>query len=393
MKEIIINNDNQKSNIVVLEDGKVVEHYKELFNNKTIEGNIYLGKVVSVLPGMQAAFVDIGEEKNAFLHIKDVLPKVSEITGNKNQKLSNNDIKKYVRIGMPIIVQIKKDKIETKGARVSTNINIPGKYVALVPNSNFVTVSNKIENEAEINRLKKIIKENIQEQYGFIFRTAALGKSEKEIIDEIKELDKLYKEIDNRAKKLIDGGNYPAKVFEIGGITNKIIMGLAEYTEKIDVNDQDVYKFIVNKYPETSKKITLHEKNENIFSNDILAQIEKLESRKIWLKCGGFITIDRTEALTAIDVNTGKYTGKDSLEQTILKVNKEASIEIAKQLRARDIGGIIIIDYIDMEEEESEKIIVELLEKELKKDRAKTQVVGFTKLHLLEMTRKHLYTN
>ena len=134
-------------------------------------------------------------------------------------------------------------------------------------------------------------------------------------------------------------------------------------------------------------------KNKNIFSDDILAQIKKLESRKIWLKCGGFITIDRTEALTAIDVNTGKYIGKDSLEQTILKVNEEASIEIAKQLRARDIGGIIIIDYIDMEEEESEKIIVQLLEKELKKDRAKTQVVGFTKLHLLEMTRKHLYTN
>ena len=393
MREIIINNDNQKSNIVVVEDGKVVEHYSEFFNNKTIEGNIYLGKVVSVLPGMQAAFIDIGEEKNAFLHIKDVLPKASDITGNKNEKLSNNDIKKYVRAGMPIIVQIKKDKIETKGARVSTNINIPGKYVALVPNSNFVTISNKIEDEAEINRLKNIVKEHIPGQYGYIFRTAAFGKEEKEIIKEIEKLDKLYKNIVSKAEELINEGNYPANVFEIGGITNKIIMGLADYTEKIEVNDHDVYKFILNKYPETSEKITLHDKNKNIFSDDILAQIKKLESRKIWLKCGGFITIDRTEALTAIDVNTGKYIGKDSLEQTILKVNEEASIEIAKQLRARDIGGIIIIDYIDMEEEESEKIIVQLLEKELKTDRAKTQVVGFTKLHLLEMTRKHLYTN
>ena len=260
MREIIINNDNQKSNIVVVEDGKVVEHYSEFFNNKTIEGNIYLGKVVSVLPGMQAAFIDIGEEKNAFLHIKDVLPKASDITGNKNEKLSNNDIKKYVRAGMPIIVQIKKDKIETKGARVSTNINIPGKYVALVPNSNFVTISNKIEDEAEINRLKNIVKEHIPGQYGYIFRTAAFGKEEKEIIKEIEKLDKLYKNIVSKAEELINEGNYPANVFEIGGITNKIIMGLADYTEKIEVNDHDVYKFILNKYPETSEKITLHDK-------------------------------------------------------------------------------------------------------------------------------------
>ena len=161
MKEIIINSDKQKSNIVVLDDGKVVEHYKELYDNKTIEGNIYAGKVVSVLPGMQAAFVDIGEEKKAFLHIKDVIPKVSNITGNKNEKLSDSDIKKYVKVGMPILVQVKKDKVETKGARISTDINIPGKYIALIPNSEFITVSNKIEDCMEINRLKEIVRNNI----------------------------------------------------------------------------------------------------------------------------------------------------------------------------------------------------------------------------------------
>ncbi len=392
MKEIIINNDNQKSNIVVIENGKVVEHYKEFYDNQTIEGNIYVGKVVSVLPGMQAAFVDIGEEKNAFLHIKDIMPKASNVTGNKNEKLNNNDIKKYVRVGMPILVQVKKDKVETKGARISTDINIPGRYVALIPKSNFITVSSKIEDVKEVDRLKRAITNNINSGYGFVIRTAAKGKTEKELITEALKLENTYKNIVEKYEKLKSNNDYPKKVFEIGGIVNKILLGLIEDISKINVNDKAIYEFILSEYPETEKILSLEEKS-NIFSEDILAQLEKLYNRKIWLNCGGFITIDRTEALTAIDVNTGKYTGKDSLEETVLKVNEEASIEIAKQLRARDIGGIIIIDYIDMEEKESEEKIVKVLNEELKKDRAKTQVIGFTPLHLLEMTRKHLYSN
>lgn len=392
MKEIIINNDSQKSNIVVVENGKVIEQYQEFFDNKTAEGNIYVGKVINVLPGMQAAFVDIGEEKNAYLHIKDVLPKVSDITGNKNEALSNSDIKKYVKVGMPVIVQVKKDKVETKGARISTNLNIPGKYVALIPNSNFVTVSNKIEDSNEVERLKNIIKHKIKENYGFVIRTAAKGKSENELLEEIKSLDFLYKDIKNKAEKVINNNGYPTKIYEIGGIVNKILLGLIDNTKQITVNNKGIFDYIVDRYPE-SKSILKYEDKQNIFSDDIVKQIEKLQNRKIWLDCGGFITIDRTEALTAIDVNTGKYIGKDSLEETVLKVNEEASIEIAKQIRARDIGGIIIIDYIDMEAKENEKKIAELLEMELKKDRAKTQVIGFTPLHLLELTRKHLYSN
>ena len=392
MKEIIINNDSQKSNIVVVENGKVIEQYQEFFDNKTAEGNIYVGKVINVLPGMQAAFVDIGEEKNAYLHIKDVLPKVSDITGNKNEALSNSDIKKYVKVGMPVIVQVKKDKVETKGARISTNLNIPGKYVALIPNSNFITVSNKIEDSNEVERLKNIIKHKIKENYGFVIRTAAKGKSENELLEEIKSLDFLYKDIKNKAEKVINNNGYPTKIYEIGGIVNKILLGLIDNTKQITVNNKGIFDYIVDRYPE-SKSILKYEDKQNIFSDDIVKQIEKLQNRKIWLDCGGFITIDRTEALTAIDVNTGKYIGKDSLEETVLKVNEEASIEIAKQIRARDIGGIIIIDYIDMEAKENEKKIAELLEMELKKDRAKTQVIGFTPLHLLELTRKHLYSN
>ena len=390
MKEIIINNDEGKSNIVVLEDRKVVEHYCDYYDNKTIEGNIYIGKVVSVLQGMQAAFVDIGEEKNAFLHIKDVLPKVSNITGNKNEKMNGIDISKYVRVGMPILVQVKKDKVETKGARISTDINIPGRYIALIPNSNFVTVSNKIEAKKERERLKKIVETNISNGFGVVIRTAAEGKNDEELISELKRLECIYKDITVKYEELKNDS--PQKIFDVGGIINKILLAMIENVEKISVNNKNIYDFINREYPESRTILNLVE-DDNIFDDDIIAQIEKLENRKIWLNCGGFITIDRTEALTAIDVNTGKYTGKGTLEETIFKVNEEATIEIAKQLRARDIGGIIIIDYIDMEEKESENKIMELLNKCLKQDRAKTQVIGFTPLHLLEMTRKHLYTN
>lgn len=390
MKEIIINNDEGKSNIVVLEDRKVVEHYCDYYDNKTIEGNIYIGKVVSVLQGMQAAFVDIGEEKNAFLHIKDVLPKVSNITGNKNEKMNGIDISKYVRVGMPILVQVKKDKVETKGARISTDINIPGRYIALIPNSNFVTVSNKIEAKKERERLKKIVETNISNGFGVVIRTAAEGKNDEELISELKRLECIYKDITVKYEELKNDS--PQKIYDVGGIINKILLAMIENVEKISVNNKNIYDFINREYPESRTILNLVE-DDNIFDDDIIAQIEKLENRKIWLNCGGFITIDRTEALTAIDVNTGKYTGKGTLEETIFKVNEEATIEIAKQLRARDIGGIIIIDYIDMEEKESENKIMELLNKCLKQDRAKTQVIGFTPLHLLEMTRKHLYTN
>lgn len=392
MKEIIINYNNQKKDILVLESGKIVEQYQEFDDSRTLEGNIYLGKVVDVLAGMQAAFVDIGEERNAFLHIKDVLPKASNITGNKNEKLSKSDIRKYIKVGDPIIVQVKKDKNDTKGARISTDINIAGKYIAIVPNSNFITVSNKIENQDEINRLKEIVQKNVNQEIGIILRTAAENKDEDNLVKDIKYVKEINDKISAIAKKNIASNEYPKKLYEAGGIVNKVLLGLIESCDKITVNSEEVYNFIKNDYSDYNKKLILKE-NENLLDDDICHQLEKLRNRKIWLNCGGFITIDKTEALTAIDVNTGKYTGKESLEKTVLKVNEEATVEIAKQIRARDIGGIIIIDYIDMEEKENESKIIELMNKELKKDRAKTQVIGFTPLHLLEMTRKHLCSN
>lgn len=392
MKEIIINYNNQKKDILVVENGVIVEQYQEYDDMRTLEGNIYVGKVVDVLPGMQAAFVDIGEDKNAFLHIKDVLPKASNVTGNKNEKLSESDIRSYIKANDSVVVQIKKDKNESKGARVSTDINIAGKYVALVPNSDFVTVSNKIESKEEVERLKLIASKSIKESMGVIFRTAAEGINEEKLLNDISDLQELYEKISLSVNQCIEKNDVPKKIYEAGGIVNKVLLGLIERCDKVIVNKKDIYDFIIEDYREYSNIIELKE-NKNLIDDEMRVQLDKFKNRKIWLNCGGFITIDKTEALTAIDVNTGKYTGKRSLEETVLKVNEEATIEIAKQIRARDIGGIIIIDYIDMEEVESENKIISLMNNELKKDRAKTQVIGFTPLHLLEMTRKHLCSN
>lgn len=399
MSEIIINYDtNNNKTIAVVDNGNLVEHYEENKSSHRIEGNIYLGKVVDVLEGMQAAFIDIGEETKAFLHIKDVLPKASNETGNKNEEYSKYNIKDYIRVGMPIIVQVKKDKTDRKGARVSTHLNIGGRFVALMPNLNFITTSQKIEKVEECNRLKFIVKEIETNNHGIVLRTSAEGQTSQNIQQDIKNLINLYNEIDKKSKELLSLKQInPQIIYENGGIVNKILIDLIDKNiEKIWINEESEYnnvKSIINKMGK-NEKIIEYKQGENLLDlYDINTQFEKNRNRKIWLKCGGFIAIDKTEALTAIDVNTGKFTGKHDLEETILKVNEEATIEIAKQLRLRDIGGIIIIDFIDMEQKENEEKIVQLLKQELKKDRAKTQVIDFSKLHLLEMTRKHVFSN
>lgn len=391
MKSIIINSNDSKVDVIVIENDKIVEKYQESIDKKSNEGNIYLAKIADVLPGMQAAFVDIGEEKNAFLHIKDVIPKANNVTGNKKEKLSKSNITNFVKVGMPVVVQVKKDKVETKGPRVSLDLNIAGRYSVLITNSHFITVSNKITDQDEIDRLKSIFKNQTLEKYGWIIRTAANKKSDELILKDIQSVEKIYNNIIDKKEQLIKNSEIPSKIYDAGGIVNKVVLGLIEEVDSIIVNNKSIYDSLKMAFSDIEKIMVLDE--EYKFSSIIEKQLDKLANRKIWLNCGGFITIDKTEALTAIDVNTGKYIGKEGLENTVLKVNSEATVEIAKQIRARDIGGIIIIDYIDMEENESEEQIIKLLEKELRKDRAKTQIIGFTPLHLLEMTRKHLCTN
>lgn len=398
MKEIIVSCTKDKNTIVVVEDGNLIEKYEEYNELQGLEGNIYLGKITNILPGMQAAFVDIGNEKNAFLHIKDIIPKKSNQTGNKNEDLNKYNIKDYVKVGMPVIVQVKKDKTDKKGAKVSTNLNIPGKFIVIIPNSEFVTISQKIEDNNEASRLSNIVKDLNIKNYGIIIRTSARNISKQDIVKDIKEVIKIYENIKEQADRVVSNyeNNKDFKsilLYDRGNLITKLILDIGyQGLDNIIVNNKDIYNDISIYLEKMNIKanLTLLEKNDILDIYNLKKQIEKISNRKIWLKCGGFITIDKTEALTAIDVNTGKFTGKENIEQTVLKVNSEATIEIAKQIRARDIGGIIIIDYIDMDLKEDEEIIQKLLIENVKKDRTKTQVIGFTKLHLLEMTRKHI---
>ena len=388
MLEILVEEKNKEEKIALVENGNLIEYYEEDKESNRREGNIYVGTVKDIIVGMQSAFIDIGTEKNSFIHIKDILPKVDE---TKNEINKNISIKELVKPGQKILVQIKKDSNEQKGARVSTHISLPSKYIVFMPNTDFVTISQKIEEKNEQDRLIKLVKENISKGNGAVIRTSAKGK-EKEIIEDLKRTEEKWNKIKEKYEK---SKNKSELIYKSESIIQKMLIDLSENKklEKIITNSAKEYenlKEYLKENPEVSN-VKLELSQDNIFEKyDLVKQIEKLEKRKIWLKCGGFITIDKTEALTAIDVNTGKYIGSKNLDDTIYNVNKEATIEIAKQLRLRDIGGIIIIDYIDMTNKNNKSKIEELLKEELKKDRSKTQVEGFTKLDLLEMTRKHI---
>lgn len=395
MQEIFIKQEDIKKIVAVVENGKLVEKYEEKEEQERLEGNIYLGKVENVLIGMQSAFVDIGINKNTFIHLKDIIPKISNETGNKNENLSKYNIKDYISTGKPILVQVKKDATSKKGAKVSCHISMPGRFIVLMPETEFITISKKIENQQEKNRLKNIVKENLPKGYGIIIRTSAEGKEEELIKQDIQRVLKQHELVLKKFEELKNNKDFtPSLLYENDGIIGKTLTDLVDQNlVKITTNTTKIYNYVKNFLEETGmqKNIKLELKNDDILKiYDIEEQIEKASSHKIWLKCGGFITIDKTEALTAIDVNSGKYVGIKDLEQTVYTVNREASFEIAKQIRLRDIGGIIIIDYIDMERQETKQKILQTLEEALKKDRSKTQIVGFTPLDLLEMTRKQI---
>ena len=414
MLELLIDVEGNKKNIMLVQNGNLIERYIEEQGQDRLEGDIYLGIVKNILPGMQAAFVDIGKEKNTFIHIRDIIPKVSDETGNKNENFANYNIKNYLKIDEPIMVQVKKDSTNKKGARISSHLSIPGRFVVIMPGEKFVTLSQKIGDENERVRLKEIVSKNIPEGYGAIIRTSAIAKSETEIIKDLTKTIEKYVSIEKAFREAIENKNEikPQLLYKSEDVVQRILTDLMDQSlERILTNDVTVYESIKEKLQSANKdhtgksstetenegtekkKIKLELKENIADMYNLRKQLEELENRKIWLKCGGFITIDKTEALTAIDVNSGKYTGKKDLEQTIFTVNKEATIEIAKQLRLRDIGGIIIIDYIDMSNKENENKIIELFKEQLKKDRSKTQIVGFSKLNLLEMTRKHMCSN
>ena len=325
------------------------------------------------------------------------MAKIDETKETQDENIKISDI---IKPNQKLLVQIKKDSNQKKGARVSTHISITGRLSVLMINVDFITVSQKIENKEERARLKKLASEILSElnensKYGLILRTSAEDKGKAEIEKDVADLIEIWKKIKATYDENLKNKR-PQLIFQNYDVISKFLVSVLETdVDRVIVNSKNTYETVLEYLKKIGKEnveVVLNENEDLTQMHDIAGQIEEMKERKIWLKCGGFITIDKTEALTAIDINSGKFTGKknSSKENTIYKVNQEATVEIAKQLRLRNISGIIVIDYIDMEEEKDRKNIMNLLEKELKKDRSKTQIMGFTKLDLLEMTRKKL---
>ena len=374
MQEIRIKVDTNEKVATLIEDYKIVERYI-IKNQDNIEGNIYSGIIKNIVPGIKAAFIDIGKEKNAFIHFEDL-----------------NKINEEIKLNKKILVQVQKNPIKQKGAKLTANIKLTGRQIVLMPKTNFITISRKIEDEDQKQRLKEIVEKHIPNGFGAIIRTSCISATEEEICDDIQRLLNRWNKI--QKKMLENESNLPCLIEENNDIIKSLILGTANSKmNRIITNNEVVNKEIKDFLKEYSLDNNVKvELEKDVFEKYTMQkELQDLENNKVWLRCGGYIVIDKTEALTAIDVNSGKCVGKDNLEDTILRVNTEAAKEIAKQLRLRDIGGIIIIDFIDMQEDISKTKLLECFVEETKKDRAKVQVEGFSKLNLLELTRKQMY--
>ena len=373
--KLVIKEEKGNINVFVYENDVIVEQYTEKEDEQRLEGNIYVGKVKDIVKGIQAAFIDIGEDKNALIHIEDIIKKESNITGNVNVDISKYDIAKEIKSGDKIIVQIKKDCESEKGPRVTKDIKLVGKYVILMPFVDFVTISKKIENEEKRKEYKDKVKEYLSKiGYGAIIRTSAENVEVDEVLENLQELIESWNDIKAKA----ENSDAPSMVYNNNGIIGKLIIDYKPTGIEVYTNTEKMKKVINSIDSEIEVKVDKELKEELNTAN------------KIWLKCGGFIKIDTTEALVAIDVNTGRYTGKTKIEDTVVKVNLEAVHEIAKQVRLHDLGGIIIIDFIDMFKEEDRELVKNTMIESFKTDRSKVQVLEFTKLGLLEVTRKHI---
>ena len=388
-KEIIVNVGTRETRVAVIDSGRLIELHVE--REEQVAGSIYKCKVANVLPGMDAAFVDIGLERNAFLYAGDVLSEAGdEFPAAKKEASKNVNIKDLLKVGQELLVQVVKAPRGTKGARVSTRISLPGRYLVLMPDADNIGISRKIDDKNERERLKKIGDKIKTPGFGFIVRTEAEGKSEKDICMDMEFLQKMWRQIQDKAKTT-SAGNLVHQDLSLIYKTIRDVFG--SDVHKMFIDSQTEYKKALElcqlMSPRLKSRIAFYDEAEPIFEHySVENELDRLLKRKVWLKSGGHLTIDQTEALTTIDVNTGKFIGSTSLSDTILKTNQEAANEIARQLRLRDIGGIIIIDFIDMSSVRDRNHVVSVLEKALKKDRTRTKISNISPLGLVEMTRK-----
>ena len=393
-EEILINFSPMETRVAVIENGMLQEVHVERNDHRGIVGNIYLGKVVRVLPGMQAAFIEIGLERAGFIHVADIEP--------KNGQPDSDDIAQLVREGQSLLVQVLKDPISTKGARLTTQISIPSRYLVYLPGSDHVGISQRIEDETEKQRLKEclesylahpteLLKETSEfTKEGVIVRTVAEGVSEQSLQQDVDFLRRLWRQISQQ----IATAKAPQIIYQDLPLALRTLRDIAHpQIEKIRIDSKETYQkateFVDQLVPDMADKLEHYPGERPIFDlYNVEDEIQKALGRKVPLKSGGYIIIDQTEAMTTVDVNTGAYVGHRNLEETIFKTNLEAATAIGRQLRLRNLGGIIILDFIDMHDLEHQRQVARALDRALAKDHVKTKVLTVSELGLIQMTRK-----
>lgn len=415
-KELVINAIGPEIRVALLEDQTIVELYIERSNESHIAGNIYKGRVQRVLPGMQAAFVDIGLNQAAFIYVDDVID--GRTNGHLERVYLSNEVVEEDRIlgmdksddlevspripkgpiedlmteGSDVLVQVARSPIGSKGARLTSYISIPGRFLVLMPTVDHIGISRRITDETERLRLKNMVMSLRSQNFGYIVRTAGENLSEDKMLKEMEFLANLWSDI----QKKFQSAPAPSILHEELTVTLRSVRDLlAHEADKVTIDSPAVHKsvlsFIEKFMPRLKGSVSLYQGAETIFdAYNLEGDIGRALKKKVWLKCGGYIVIENTEALVAIDVNTGRYVGKHNFEETVLKTNLEAVKEIAYQIRLRNLGGIIIIDFIDMERKSNQEKVYNSLLEALKKDKAKTNVLPISDMGLIQMTRKRV---
>ena len=377
-KQMLVSTDSGETRIAVLEGPTLVEYYTAQSKSQSLVGNIYLGKVKNVLPGMEAAFVDFGEQKNGVLYVSDI------------NRVNNEKIENIIRIDEEIIVQVVKDAMGEKGARLTSQVSFPGRFLVLIPNSNTKGISRRLSEE-ERGRLDNIIRQIRPKGFGVIVRTAAEGATQDALQDDIERLLTQWNKVESNKNN-----SAPSLIHKEYDISIKVVREhLNSGYKKLLIDNEKSFNAIKDYLQDTSHELIqlIEQYNDELPLFDryhIDDQVKKALDRKVWLPSGGHLVIDRTEALTVIDVNTGKFVGESSLNETVYKNNLEAAEEIARQLRLRDIGGIIVIDFIDMNSIKKQQNLLNKFRGELAKDKTRTQVFDVSRLGLVEMTRKNV---
>ena len=393
IKDLIVSTTPQETKVALLEDGAVAEFFIERETHRGVVGNIYKGRVTRVLPGMQSAFVDVGLERDAFLYVADVFEDLDENLLSPEEQVRNAPIEDRLDEGQDVLVQVVKEPLGTKGARITSHVSLPGRYLVFMPTVEHVGVSRKIVDDEERRRLKGLLKEIRQERGGggFIARTAGLGRSREDFDRDARYLTRTWDEV--RALSCRQAA--PILLHRELSLVQRLLRDLLSGDVgaiRLDTERdyQSTLDLVRELEPELAPRVHRHDKGNILEEHGVTTALERALRSKVWLDSGGYIVINQTEALVAVDVNTGRYTGKNKLEETILRTNLEAVKELVRQIRLRDLGGIIVVDFIDMEERKSRQKVMAVLEQELRHDRSPSKLLSVNEFGLVILTRKRV---